>query len=168
MARPCLKLAILGEGGVGKTTFVKTFKEGRFCPSTMTIAVEYHTKKAAVMGQPMLLQIWDLGGQDQFKNMGLFPRYLEGTQGAALCFDLTELYTLDILPEWIQLLPNCIPMILLGLKADLIKLPFDEEEVEPLIERYPFIEFCLASAKDPYTVHHAFQKLASYAYTATV
>lgn len=62
MAQAKMKLAILGEGGVGKTTFVKTFKEGQFCPSSMTIAVEYHTKKTAVMGQPVLLQIWDLGG----------------------------------------------------------------------------------------------------------
>lgn len=100
--------------------------------------------------------------------MGLFSRYLEGTQGAAICFDLTELYTLDLLPDWINLLPECIPMILLGLKADLLDVPFDDEEVVPLIESYPFIEFCLASAKDPYTVHHAFQKLASYAFTAVI
>lgn len=164
-----MKLAVLGEGGVGKTTLVKTFKDGAFSPSTMTIAVEYHTKKTAIGGHPVLLQIWDLGGQDQFKNMGLFSRYLEGTEGAVLCFDLTDLDTLDILPEWIAMLPKNTSLILVGLKADLLDddNPFDETELSPLMDAHPFVEFCLTSARDPYTVNHAFRKIATTAFEAS-
>ncbi|MFQ5980413.1 MAG: Rab family GTPase [Candidatus Heimdallarchaeota archaeon] len=169
MAARKMKLAVLGEGGVGKTTLVKTFKDGAFSPSTMTIAVEYHAKKTAVAGHPVLLQIWDLGGQDQFKNMGLFSRYLEGTQGAVLCFDLTDLDTLDILPEWIAMLPKNISMILVGLKADLLDPtnPFDEAELSSLMDSYPFLEFCLTSAWDPITVNHAFRKIATAAFESS-
>ncbi|MHA2231562.1 MAG: Rab family GTPase [Candidatus Hodarchaeales archaeon] len=161
-----LKLALLGEGGVGKTTLAKTFKEGKFCESSMTIAVEFHVKRTTIDGQPVVLQIWDLGGQEQFKNMGLFPTYLKGTNGVAACFDVTDLETLDVLPSWIDMLPPTTPMVLVGLKADLLDGPFDMEEVRPLMESYPFLDFYLASAKDATMVNHAFGKLAGFALEA--
>lgn len=160
-----LKLAILGEGGIGKTTFVKTFKDEVFSPSstTMAVAVEYHVKRTEIDGQPVLLQIWDLGGQAQFTNMNLFPQYLEGTQAAAACFDVTDLATLDVLPDWINLLPANIPLILVGLKTDLLETPFDEEEIQPLLGTYPFSKFFLVSAKDLGSVQQVFRALSSFA-----
>ncbi|MFX0115469.1 MAG: Rab family GTPase [Candidatus Hodarchaeota archaeon] len=161
-----LKLALLGEGGVGKTTFAKTFKEGKFCESSMTIAVEFHVKRTEIEGQPVVLQIWDLGGQEQFKNMGLFPTYLKGTNGVAACFDATDLDTLDVLPSWIDMLPQTTPMVLVGLKADLLDAPFDMEEIRPFMENYPFLEFYLTSAKDTIMVNHVFGKLATFSLEA--
>ncbi|MFW9914188.1 MAG: Rab family GTPase [Candidatus Thorarchaeota archaeon] len=162
-----LKLALLGEGGVGKTTLAKSFKEGKFSESSMTIAVEFHVKRIMVNGQPVVLQIWDLGGQEQFKNMGLFPTYLKGSSGVAACFDVTDLETLDVLPDWIDLLPEGTPMILVGLKADLLEAPFDMREIRPFMESYPFIDFCLTSAKDLSMVSHVFEKLAAFILQST-
>ena len=161
---PCrLKLALLGEGGVGKTTFARTFKFGAFSESTMTIAVEFHVKRTEIDEQPVVLQIWDLGGQGQFKNMGLFPTYLKGTSGAAVCFDVTDLDTLDVLPEWIDLLPANTPMILVGLKADLLDVPFDTKEINPFLESHSFLDFYLVSSKDSADVERIFRKLAFFA-----
>ncbi|MFQ5981156.1 MAG: Rab family GTPase [Candidatus Heimdallarchaeota archaeon] len=160
-----LKLGVLGEGGVGKTTFVRTFKEGAFSESTMTIAVEYHVKRASVDNQTVLFLIWDLGGQDHFKKMRLFGRYLEGAQAAAVCFDLTDLDTLHPLAEWLKILPYNIPKILVGLKADLlgdvmVDPTFDRLEIEEFMKKHSLEHFYATSAKNPESVTNAFQDLA--------
>jgi small GTP-binding protein len=155
-----IKLALLGEGGVGKTTLAKSFKEGRFSNTSMTVAVEFHVKRIMAKGQPVVLQIWDLGGQEQFKKMGAFPTFVKGSQGFAACFDVTDLDTLDNLDEWVTLVPEGTPMLLVGLKADLLEAPFDKREIQPWMENYPFIDFYLTSAKDLSTVSQVFEKLA--------
>ncbi|MFQ5976727.1 MAG: Rab family GTPase [Candidatus Heimdallarchaeota archaeon] len=159
-----LKLAILGEDGIGKTTFVNTFKEEVFTPSSTTMAAEHQVKRMEIAGQPVQLQIWDLGGHAQFMNMDLFPPYLEGIQAVAACFAVTDLETLDVLPEWINLLPANIPLILVGLKMDLLARPFDDDEVQPLLGTYSIIKFCQASAKDLNSVQQVFRELSSLAF----
>jgi small GTP-binding protein len=163
MSTAKLKLALLGEGGVGKTTLAMTFKEEKFTDSPMTIAVQYHVKKIEIDGRSALLQIWDLGGQDQFKNMGLFGAYLDGTQAAAICFDLTDLDTLDALPSWLELLPHDTSCILVGLKADLIAKTFDPTEIELFMKQHSFKRFYPTSSKDIKSVTDVFKELTASA-----
>ena len=72
-----------------------------------TIAVEFHTTVFSINdseNDQTKIQIWDLGGQEQFKNMGMFRDYCRGADGAILCFDLTDISSLFTLPEWIDFL----------------------------------------------------------------
>ena len=72
-----LKFAILGEGGVGKTTLSRSFSnDSFFSEARQTIAVVFHSKILYdYKNTQNRLQIWDLGGQDQFKNMGVFREF---------------------------------------------------------------------------------------------
>ena len=67
-----LKLVLLGEGGVGKTTISKSYIDNYFfTKSKQTIAVEFHSKTITHSNNEVSkLQIWDLGGQEHFKQMG--------------------------------------------------------------------------------------------------
>ncbi len=121
MSKPIvLKILTAGEGGVGKTTLLRRYVEGRFIESTkMTIGVEFFLKKLDINGRKVTLQLWDFGGQDRFRF--LLKSYATGAKGALLMFDLTRPNTLDNLDQWLKICrsenPN-LPIVFLGTKLD--------------------------------------------------
>ncbi|MFX1388372.1 MAG: Rab family GTPase, partial [Promethearchaeota archaeon] len=123
MPKPILlKVITAGEGGVGKTTLLYRYIEGRFLADTrMTIGVEFFLKELDIEGEKILLQIWDFGGQDHFRP--LLKNYAAGARGALLLFDLTRPSSLDRIEQWVNICRAAnpsLPIIFLGTKLDLI------------------------------------------------
>ena len=119
-----LKIVIAGAGGVGKTTIVERFLSGQFIPTGMTIGVSFQTHTIHLRDITVKLIIWDLGGQERFKQMSVFQSYATGAHGIMLAMDMTDsLRTLQELSEsWINIVrggsPDA-PIVLIGTKADL-------------------------------------------------
>lgn len=69
----------------------------------------------------VVLQIWDMSGEEQFRF--ILPNYIAGTQGLLLAFDCTNYQTLQHLNDWLTLimpsLMKNIPLILISMKQDL-------------------------------------------------
>ncbi|GAU97082.1 hypothetical protein RvY_08439-5 [Ramazzottius varieornatus] len=63
-SEPVLKIVILGEPGVGKSSLIQRFLEDRFsCDSIQTSGVEFHRKRLTFPGHvDVSLHIWDTGG----------------------------------------------------------------------------------------------------------
>ena len=127
-----LKLVILGEGGVGKTTLSKTFVDGKefISTTTQTIMIDTHSTYYRIIDKntKAKVTIWDLGGQERFKNSGMFHEYCRGADGAILCFDLTDLSSLFALTEWVKFLEDDVPKFLIGTKMDLASN--EEKEID--------------------------------------
>ncbi|MFW9997110.1 MAG: Rab family GTPase [Candidatus Odinarchaeota archaeon] len=155
------KIAILGEGGSGKTTLCKTYDlQKTFLDTQQTIAVDFHVLRRTVQGREYTLQIWDLAGQVQFKNMNIYDKYCKGVRGALACFDLTDIETLYAIPEWLAYMAEGIPVMLVGTKADLAETDdFIREEVQKLIKEHGIIDYIETSALDVKTVEKAFDRL---------
>ncbi|MFX1238897.1 MAG: Rab family GTPase, partial [Promethearchaeota archaeon] len=117
-----LKILTAGEGGVGKTTLLHRYVEGKFSAETkMTIGVEFFLKETDIEGNTATLQLWDFGGQERFRF--LLESYVLGAKGALLMFDLTRPITLDNLEQWIDIVrkgdPD-LPVLFIGTKLDLV------------------------------------------------
>jgi small GTP-binding protein len=136
------KVVLAGEGGVGKTTLLHRYLENKFLDSTkMTIGADFYSKDVYLDEGSVKTQIWDLGGQEHFKQMGIFKNYFRGTNVTVVMFDLTRLITLDSVPEWTELaLQNSdTKLILVGGKKDLAgDVSFTEADFKNLFDKYGF------------------------------
>jgi small GTP-binding protein len=166
MSKPkVLKTIITGEGGVGKTTLLHRYIEGKFLIDTrMTIGVEFFLKELNVDTEKVLLQIWDFGGQERFRF--LLKNYAKGAKGAILMFDLTRPKTLDTIDEWIDICrteqPE-IPILLLGSKADLAEMVIlNEDFILELRKKYNLFDYMWVSSKSGENVNFAFELLAKH------
>lgn len=85
-----IKLVLLGDGRVGKTSLVLRYVENVFSDKQVaTVQASYLTKRLTVDGQSVTLSIWDTAGQERFHALGpIYYRDADGSklQTLELCF----------------------------------------------------------------------------------
>jgi small GTP-binding protein len=157
-----LKILTAGEGGVGKTTLLHRYVEGKFSADTrMTIGVEFFLKEVNIDSLHCTLQLWDFGGQERFRF--LLESYVLGAKGALLMFDLTRPITLENLEQWVNLVrrsdPN-LPILFLGTKNDLEnEIMVNDEYALSFKEDFGFFDYLRISSKSGENVARAFDML---------
>lgn len=163
MSKPIvLKVLTAGEGGVGKTTLLHRYVEGKFSSETkMTIGVEFFLKELNIDGQKVMLQLWDFGGQERFRF--LLESYVIGARGALLMFDLTRTMTLENIDQWVQIVrkedPE-LPILFLGSKSDLENdICIKEDYIEELKQQFHMYDFLRISSKTGENVELSFESL---------
>jgi len=110
-----VKLLIIGESGVGKSSLMLRFTEDDFdSDQTITIGVDFKTKIVNIDGSNVKLAIWDTAGQERFRT--LTPSYYRDAQGAILVYDVTKRSTLQKLETWLNELE------IYGTKPDMAKM----------------------------------------------
>ncbi len=166
MADYVLKICLLGNGNVGKTSLVYRYIENRFSRDfTSTLGVNLLKKNIVLEnefeGKSASIQIWDLGGQQAYRK--LRKLYLEGSQGALIVFDVTDKQSFDDLEEWIQSLVeirgNDVPMIIIGNKIDLVESRVVAEEVARKYAAKYNAEILFTSAATGEKVEDSFKEL---------
>ncbi|XP_056628006.1 ras-related protein Rab-18a [Triplophysa dalaica] len=117
-----LKILIIGESGVGKSSLLLRFTDDTFDPDIgATIGVDFKVKTLAVDGNKAKLAIWDTAGQERFRT--LTPSYYRGAQGVILVYDVTRQETFAKLDNWLTELDtyctrNDLVKMLVGNKID--------------------------------------------------
>jgi small GTP-binding protein len=95
------KVAIIGDGNVGKTTLLRRFATGKFQESRiMTIGVDFQTIAVESGGLSFKLTVWDLAGQERFASFR--DNFYVGARAVAMVFDVTDRQSFDDLPRWLQ------------------------------------------------------------------
>lgn len=114
------KVVLIGDGGVGKTTFVKRHQTGEFEKKYIaTQGVEVSSITFNTNHGPIKLGLWDTAGQEKLG--GLREGYYIGANAAILMFDVTTRITYKNIPKWYKDLTRIcdnIPIVLVGNKVD--------------------------------------------------
>jgi len=95
-----LKVVVLGDAGVGKTSLVKRYVDGIFDELYKpTIGADFLTKDITIpnLGQ-LKLQIWDTAGQERFRSMA--KSFYRGADACVLVYDITDIKTFENLDMW--------------------------------------------------------------------
>ncbi|TFG25743.1 MAG: GTP-binding protein [Promethearchaeota archaeon] len=166
MSKPIvLKVLTAGEGGVGKTTLLHRYVEGKFSSETrMTIGVEFFLKELNIDGQKVMLQLWDFGGQERFRF--LLESYVIGARGAMLLFDLTRAMTLENIEQWVKICRKedpKLPILFLGSKADLTEdICVKPDYIEEFQKEFDLYDYLQISSKTGQNVELSFQNLTRH------
>ena len=157
-----IKICLLGEANVGKTSLVYRFIENKFRDNyKSTLGVNLLKKDLNIKEYgDVVVQLWDLGGQESFKS--LRKLYLEGANGALLIFDVTQSKSFEKLRDWIQdfkLAREDEPIILIGNKNDLKgKSKISDKEALGFAKEFS-MDYISTSAKTGTNVEEAFNKM---------
>lgn len=160
-----LKVCLLGDTGVGKSSIVCRFVQDHFDHNiSPTIGASFLTKTVPSGNELHKFLIWDTAGQERFHSLA--PMYYRGSAAAVIVYDITKLDSFQTLKRWVKELkehgPEDIVVAIAGNKNDL----GDIREV-PMKEAKEFAEsiaaiFIETSARNAVNVEELFQKISTF------
>ena len=101
MSATTVKVVLLGDSGVGKTSIVARYTTGIVQPSVKpTVGAAFVTKELTVDGQEFELLIWDTAGQEVYR--GLAPMYYRSAGIAIIVYDVIRPQTYQSVSYWIK------------------------------------------------------------------
>jgi Ras-related protein Rab-7A len=121
-----LKVIILGDSGVGKTSLMNQYVNKKFHGQyKATIGADFLTKEVMIDDTVVTMQIWDTAGQERFQSLGV--AFYRGADCCCLVYDVNHSKSFDNLDSWrdeflLQASPKDVenfPFVLLGNKVDM-------------------------------------------------
>ncbi|MHA1734256.1 MAG: GTP-binding protein [Promethearchaeota archaeon] len=159
------KIILGGDGGVGKTTLVTTFVQGKMEKDyKATIGASIMKQECKIRGTDTTIRmvIWDLAGQAQFKRVR--SMYFQNAEAGLIIFDVTRRETFESVKRWhqeaVQFGKQGISLMMIGNKIDLEdsrQVTF--EEAKALADELG-LSYIETSAFDSDLVQEAFEMLA--------
>lgn len=159
-----IKLLLIGDSGVGKTSLLMRFAENTFTPSFITtIGIDFKVKTLIIDGKTVKLQIWDTAGQERFR--AITSAYYKGAQGIILIYDVTNQQSFDQVEYWVKqihLNSSCfLESMLVGNKADLTSEKVVASVTGKEVADQYNMRFFESSAKDGSSVDEMFLSIVN-------
>lgn len=101
MSEIILKILLIGDTSVGKTSLLIKYTEDNFSENHITtIGVECVDKQITINDRKVTLQIWDTSGQERFKS--ITKNFYQNANGIIFVFDITNENSFEHLKDWLD------------------------------------------------------------------
>lgn len=150
MSKVLMKVIILGDSGVGKTSLMNQYVNKRFSLQyKATIGADFLTKELIVQDRLITMQLWDTAGQERFQSLGV--AFYRGADSCILVFDVNNSKSFETIDSWkdeflIQANPRDVqnfPFILIGNKVD-------QDQSKRMVSQKRALNWCAANGNIPY------------------
>ncbi|KAL2827077.1 rab GTPase Vps21/Ypt51 [Aspergillus cavernicola] len=120
-----VKLVLLGEAAVGKSSLVLRFVNNDFQENKEpTIGAAFLTQKCSLPTRTIKFEIWDTAGQERFASLA--PMYYRNAQAALVVYDVTKPSSLTKAKHWVaELQRQASPGIVIALVGNKLDLTND-------------------------------------------
>ncbi|OMJ94528.1 hypothetical protein SteCoe_2309 [Stentor coeruleus] len=138
-----IKFIIIGDFGVGKTSFLHKFLQNSPNSKNPTEDIDFELKILEIEGKTIKFIIWDTLGQERFRNMNQI--YFNKAMGIIAIYDCTDENSFNNIRHWIQQVKNfahsnsCIALV--ENKCDLLEIKVTNEEGEALAKELGIMFF---------------------------
>ena len=146
-----IKMILLGESGVGKTSIISRYVNDKFNENFISSStMSYVAKIIEKNNKKIKLNIWDTIGQEKFRSISKL--FLNDTKIVILVYDITSEETFKNLDYWLQLYKDILGEgIIVGVAANKSDLFLNQEVSDDLGREYAEKNgaiFSLVSAKE--------------------
>ena len=123
--RNALKIIVIGDAGVGKTSLTQRYLTGKFTSQyRATIGADFLSRNLTLNNKEYSLQVWDTAGQERFRAIG--SAFYRGSDCCMIAYDITDPQSFENIDEWKKTFledgrvddPN-FPFVIVGNKGDL-------------------------------------------------
>jgi GTP-binding nuclear protein Ran len=154
------KLVMAGDGGVGKTTYMRRFLTGDFTRQYYaTVGAEVHPIDFNTTDKKIIFNIWDTAGQEKYA--GLRNNYYKDADAAIIMFDVMSQVSYINVQMWykdIRAVCPDIPIIIVGNKCDISGRKVKVINIK--FHRKHNLEYYDISAKSNYNFEKPFLQVA--------
>ena len=164
-----IKLILLGDAGVGKSSIIKRYYEDKFEEIIdSTSSSHFFEKEVIINSQNAILELWDTAGQEIFRSVNQI--FVKNSRIIILVYDITSNKSFESLNYWYDFIVKELgPNVILGLAGNKTDLIFDdnyEEEVTPergklFAEKIGASFSCISAKESSYEIQALFNELLS-------
>jgi len=155
-------MIIIGDSGVGKTSFMDRFVEGSHQVAyNATVGIDFKVKRVEIDQKTVKIQIWDTAGQEKFN--AITTAYYRQARAAIVMYDVTRSNTFMNVRKWLKMIEDNgrsdIVVAIVGNKNDSPDKEVDQKRANLLRDEYGCYLF-QSSAKGDDNVYSVFDTLA--------
>lgn len=156
-----LKIIVVGNGTVGKSSLSQRFAKGNFTSEyKKTLGVDFLSTKRNIMDNEIEFLIWDTAGQEYYDS--ITRRYYKGANAAIIVFAVDNLESFNSVEKWKdKITSECgkIPIYLVMNKIDLENHIVKQSDLEKKSQQIK-VPYYTISVKENKNVEILFQNLA--------
>lgn len=158
-----LKIIIIGDSSVGKSSLMTVFSGEKFSVSHITtIGIDFKIKTIQIGDKKIKFQIWDTAGQERFRN--ITRQYYKNAHGIFVIYDISNEISFNNISYWLSSIrtygDDNAKIILIGNKNDLEdQRTVSKVRGQELADEYD-IQFFETSAKNISNVDAMFSDMA--------
>ena len=162
-----IKLLLLGDTNVGKTSIFERFIKGTFAENkSASIGIDFETNILKYKNTNYTIDLYDIPGQERFRS--IVPSYYRIVEGFFIVFDLTNENSLNSIQYWVDSIKEHLQepkFIILGNKDDLKDKKISDEIINNELNKLKQSEnnkdliYLKTSAKKDKNIKKAFETM---------